>query len=54
MEWKKWEKNYFVKWIWKWNGMEMEIIKRSVWSWDGINWIVWWNFQKRGNGKGME
>ena len=36
------------------NGMEMEIIKRSVWSWDGIDWIVWWNFQKRGNGKGME
>ena len=36
------------------NGMEMEIIIRSVWSWDGIDWIVWWNFQKRGNGKGME
>ena len=36
------------------NGMEMEIIKRSVWNWDGIEWIVRWNFRKRGNGKGME
>ena len=27
MEWKKWEKNNFVKWIWKRNGMEME------WRW---------------------
>ena len=24
MEWKKWVNNNFVKWIWKWNGMEME------------------------------
>ena len=28
MEWKKWLNNDFVKWIWKWNGMEME------WRWN--------------------
>ena len=24
IEWKKWVYNDFVKWIWKWNGMEIE------------------------------
>ena len=57
MEWKNWEKNYFVKLIWKWNGMERNEGENNYTlsmelRWNGMECSV--EFSGEGNGKGME